>query len=118
MLGISHTLLGNARRCCPCCGTAYKDLLPDLKLDNGSVVGAFLVAAAPELIGWFAVGAGWIIGGLYGVAVGLGLFLPLGWLALRLERRLTVYSCFSCGKHWRFDELAPLDQRPATPPRA
>ena len=118
MLGISHTLLGNTRRCCPCCGAAYQDLLPDIRLDNGSVIGAFLVAAAPELIGWFAVGAGWITGGLPGVAVGLGLFLPLGWLALRLERKLTVYSCFSCGHHWRFHELVPPGRRPGSPDQA
>lgn len=108
MIGLSHTLLGDARRCCPTCRAAYKDLLPDIRLDNGSVVGAFLVAAAPELIGWSAVGLGWAIGGLPGVGVGAGLFVPVAWLALHWERKLTVYSCFSCGHRWRFDELAPL----------
>ncbi|HZR36492.1 MAG TPA: hypothetical protein VFA75_14060 [Nevskia sp.] len=108
MIGLSHTVLGDARRCCPRCRTAYKDLLPDIRVANGSVVGAFLVAAAPELIGWSAVGLGWIAGGLPGVAIGVGVFVPLVWLALRWERKLTVYSCFSCGRRWRFDELAPL----------
>ena len=107
MPGLSHSLFGTPRLCCPCCRAAYKDLLPDIQVWGGSVVGALLVAAAPELIGWFAVGMGWITGGLPGVGVGLGLFLPLAWLALRWERKLTVYSCFSCGHRWRFEELAP-----------
>jgi len=39
-------LFGTPRLCCPGCRAPFKDLLPDTRIANGSVAGAFLVAAA------------------------------------------------------------------------
>lgn len=104
-------LYATPKRACPHCGAPFKELLADTPVANGSVVGAFLLAAAPELIGWSAVGVGWLTGGLLGVAAGLGFFIPLAWLALRLERKLTRYGCMRCGRRSRFEELV----RPQVP---
>jgi hypothetical protein len=98
-------LFANPRLCCPGCGAPFQELLADTPVADGSVIGAFLLAAAPELIGWSAVGVGWLAGGWLGVGVGLGLFVPLAWGALRLERKLTSYGCMRCGRRSRYADL-------------